>query len=231
MPVILGSIDTGILGTVTLGEVKAIVQAEGYGNDTSSQQTLMARSVLRRLVGMRRWPFLESVTTTFQATLANTGNIDISALGRGIQLDSVRIEQGTDYRGDADMEWLSDVDIRNLRHVDRTTGYPTKWGRSADSLLVWPLPDGTYPLTIAWYGLTTLPAADGDIVQWPETHIDVLVYGIIMRLCRRQRDWNGLAAARQDFTEALGEMMREEGMTQRQTDLNIARWSGWDKLI
>lgn len=230
MPIILGSTSAGTLGTVTLGEVKSIVQAEGYDVDTTGQQTLMVRSVLRALYGMRRWPFLEAETTAFSATVANQGSVDISTLGRAIKLDAVRIAFGTDYRGDGDIEWLRDVELKNLRHTDREPGYPQKWTRAGSALLLWPIPNATYPLSITYYSLTTLPSADGDSILWPEEHIDIIIYGVIMRLCRRQRDWNGFDRAKQSFTEALRDMTVAAGDHQRQTDGAVRRWSGWDNL-
>jgi hypothetical protein len=83
-----------------MGELKSMVQAEGYDTDTSTQQTQMIRAVLRSLYGMRKWPFLVTVTNAFSATVANQGVVDISSLGRAIKVDSVRVLQGTEYVGE-----------------------------------------------------------------------------------------------------------------------------------
>lgn len=227
MAIIIGSTSSGLLGTVTMGELKSHIQAEGYDTDTTAQQTLMIRGILRRLYGMRRWKFLAAENTTFQATVANAGNIDISSLGRGIQLDSVRIAFGTDYRD------LDPVDLEVLldrRHLDPEPGYPQVWAKQGDHILVWPIPETTYNLKILWYGLTTLPTADGDVIAWPETHLDVLIYGVVMRLCRRQRDWTGYDHAKIDFTEALMDQFRDEAVDQRQAHEFVQQWDGWSKL-
>lgn len=230
MAIIIGGTSAGSLGTVTLGEVKSHIQAEGYDNDTSAQQTLMVRGVLRALYGERRWPWVAQQSTAYSATVANQGIIDISALGRGIHLEAVRWSLGTAYYGDGDLQYVSNVAIRDYRHVDRTAGTPRKWGRIADSILVYPIPDNTYPLVIDYDALTTLPTADGDSIQWPETHIDVIIYGAIMRLCRRQRDWNGFDRAKASYEDALRRLFRDIAVVEEQTDLRVERWAGWDYL-
>jgi hypothetical protein len=227
MAIIIGSSSSGVLGTVTVAEIKSAVQAEGYDTDTSAQQTVMLRMILRRMYGLRRWRFLLQETDAFSATIANTGQVDISSLGRGLQIESVRIWQGTDYR-DLD-PWDRNTMERN-RHIDRDAGVPTKWARYGNSVVVWPIPDGTYTLRIVWQGLTTLPSADGDTVLWPETHLDVLVYAMILKLARRQHDWTGLDRARADFTEALNEMFRDEQVDQNQAAEHIKKWVGWSYL-
>jgi hypothetical protein len=232
MPIVLGSTSAGTLGTVTLGEVKSLVQAEGYDTDTSPQQTLMVRQVLRSLYGLRRWKFLESESLAFSATVANAGVVDISSLGREIKLDSVRMAFGTAYSGDPEINPVSPNTIRDERWRDRSAGAPEHWARVADQLFFWPIPDATYSLSVIYHALTTLPSADGDTIAWPEAHLDVVVYGVIMRLARRQHDWPGFDRAKASFSDALLDLARSEGdePTQRGEGDEIERWPGWDAL-
>jgi hypothetical protein len=232
MPIVLGSTSAGTLGTVTLGEVKTLVQAEGYDTDTSPQQTLMVRQVLRALYGLRRWKFLETESLAFAATVANNGIVDISSLGRALKLDSVRLAEGSDYRGDPDINPVTPNTIRDERWRDRSPGVPEHWARIADQLYFWPIPDQTYNLSVVYHALTTLPSADGDTIAWPEDHLDVVVYGVIMRLARRQRDWNGFDRAKASFSDALLDLTRSEGdePTQRGEGDEVERWPGWGAL-
>lgn len=227
MAIILGSTSAGTLGTVTLGELKTAIQSEGYDTDTQAVQTIMVRDVLRRLYGMRRWDFLAQETTAFNATVANTGIVDISTLGRGLMLDSVRITWAVNDPGDMDPVDLNEA-LRD-RHLDPVTGQPVEWAKQGDKIVVWPIPDTTYNLKIVWYGLTTLPTADGDSILWPEVHLAVVKYGVIMQLTRRQRDWAGYDRAKIDFTEALMEQFRDESVDQRQVADHVKSWTGWNR--
>jgi hypothetical protein len=231
MSIVIGTSSAGALGTVTMGELKSMIQAEGYDTDTSTQQTQMIRAVLRSLYGMRKWPFLVTVTNAFSATVANQGVVDISSLGRAIKVDSVRVLQGTEYVGeDQGFTWMRDVDLQNLRFTARDAGFPARWTKRGDSIVVWPIPDNTYGLEIEYTALSTLPAADGDTIQWPEQHMDVLIYGVLMRLTRRQRDWAGFDRAKLSFMDALHDMERAGEDGPRQTDLMVEHWRGWDAV-
>jgi hypothetical protein len=60
--------------------------------------------------------------------------------------------------------------------------------------------------------------------------MDVLIYGVLMRLTRRQRDWAGFDRAKQSFMDALHDMERAAEDGPRQTDLMVEHWRGWDAL-
>src|SRR6266536_1321201 len=136
MAIVIGSTSAGTLGTVTLGEVKTLIQAHGYGTDTSAIQTTAIRAALRSFYGQRRWKFLRMVNTAFSATVANDGLVDISTLGRGIMLDSVRVNLGTiEYD---DLRYEGGVELERARWESREPGFPTHWARSADTIKVWP---------------------------------------------------------------------------------------------
>lgn len=222
MPIIVGSTSAGVLGTLTMQDVKASVQSHGYGTDTTTQQTTMIRDTLRMLYGLRRWHFATALSATFNASVANAGIVDISTLGRGIQITSVRLGDatGTDPR---DLDFADEVQMSQLRHESLSTdrGYPEIWSRRGDSLLFYPRPDATYAVTIEYQALTTLPSADGDTIIWPETHLDVIVYGVLMRMAIRQRDSNMYDRYKVLFNEALLAMERDEADTDRQTDLEV----------
>jgi hypothetical protein len=227
MAIILGSTGAGTLGTVTLGELKSMLQAEGYDTDTTGQQTTMIRSALRYLYGMRRWKFLAQESTAFSATVANGGRIDMSTLGRGLQFDSVRINYSSTDPGD--LEPVSLDKVLDHRHLYTATGQPTEWAKQGDTIVVYPIPDQSYVLKVVWYGLTSLPTADGDSILWPETHLDVIVYRAMMMMTRRQRDWTGYDRAKIDYTEALMTQFRDEGVDQRQQSDHVEPWRGWNR--
>jgi hypothetical protein len=224
MAIVIGSTSAGTLGTLTVADIKSIIQAQGYGTDTTGVQTTMLRYALRTLYGQRRWRFARQSSLLFSATVANAGVVDISTLGRGIMPHTVRVSIGTDYE---DLKHVDVVELERERFIDRTLGFPRRWSRTADSLLVYPRPDNTYPLEIVYQALLTLPSADGDTVMWPETHIEVLVAAVCVQLARRQRDAQAEANSKQDLADALVRMMRDDEFTDTQTDLEVGHWDGW----
>lgn len=222
MAIVIGSTSSGALGTLTLADIKLSIQSHGYGTDTTTQQTTMIRDTLRMLYGIRRWHYATQLSAAFAASIANDGIVDISTLGRGIQITSVRLTDatGTDP---SDLDFVDEVQMSQLRHESLSTdrGYPEVWSRRVDSLLFYPRPQATYTVTIEYQALTTLPSADGDTIVWPETHLDVIVYGVLMRMAIRQRDVNMYDRYKVLFSEALLAMERDEADTDRQTDLEV----------
>lgn len=224
MAIIIGSTSAGTIGTLTLSDIKAMIQAQGYGTDTTTVQTIMIRAALRHLYGIRRWKFLRASSLLFSATVANDGDVDISTLGRGIMIHSVRIGLLTDYRN---MKPVDDIELARERFIDRELGFPRRWTRMGDRIVVYPRPNGTYPLEIVYQALTTLPSADGDTIIWPETHVDILMCAVLIQLCRRQRDRQGEANAKQDLADAIVRLDRDEEFTDRQDDDEVGHWDGW----
>lgn len=227
MAIVIGSTSAGVLGTVNMGELKSMIQAQGYGTDTTAVQTTMIRFSLRFLYGLRRYKFLTQTNTSFSATVANDGIVPIGSIGRGLMVDSVRIWTGSDFRDMVHVQ--STVELARERFVDRTLGFPRRWARYGDSIAVYPRPNATYSLEITEQALTTLPSDDGDTIVWPETHIDVLIYAVIIQLCRRQRDRQGELNAKQDLADALVQLYRDEENEDMQTDLEVGHWDGWRK--
>lgn len=229
MAIILGSTSAGTLGTVTLGELKAIILAEGgYDTDLTAETTLFVRDTLRRLYGMRRWSFLSQESTALSATVANAGIVDYSSFGRALMLDSVRMSDSVSNPWDLEPSKLEEV--LDYRHLDPAVGPPMNWAKQGDRIIVYPIPDKTYNLKILWYGYTTLPSADGDSILWPEAHIAVVKYGAMMQLARRQRDMAGYERIKLDFQETLMEHFRDEGVEQRQVSESVNGWRGWNRF-
>jgi len=227
MAIVIGSTSAGTLGTITLADLKEIIQAQGYGTDTTGVQTTDIRFALRSLYGQRRWKFARQSSLAFSATVANAGVVDISTLGRGIMPYTVRASNGTDYQ---DLTPAPDAqELERERFLDRTLGFPRRWSRTADSLIFYPRPDRTYNLEVVYQALLTLPSSGADTIQWPETHIEVLVYAVVVMLARRQRDRQGEQNAKQDLADALVRMMRDDEFVDMQGDDEVGTWDGWRK--
>lgn len=219
MAIVIGSTSAGVLGTLTLGELKTMIQARGYATDTSAQQTTMIRETLRELYGERRWKFLAGTSTAFTLALG-TPTITLGSLGRGIMLDSVRLARSTTVDGGS-LKYLDPVALARKLNEDWETGRPQYWSRRGDTLTVYPRPDAAYALALDYQALTTLPSSDGDSIIWPETHAQVIVWAVVQQLAYRQRDWNGHDRAKVSYAEALQRMFRDEEDTDRETGLEV----------
>lgn len=208
--------------------------AEGY-DDSNGEQLTMLVSALSKHYGMRRWKFLENEVTSFTATVANQGKVTITSLDTKTPIDvkvsKVRWAFGTDYRGDADIDAVSADIIKDLRHTDREPGFPYKWARVNDEVWVWPIPNATYPMVITYYSVPAMPASVGDVMVWPQVHMDVLVQWIIMRLARRQRDGTTYDRAKQEYELALANMQRaDDADNDDESKDYVQPWRGWRRL-
>jgi hypothetical protein len=169
-------------------------------------------------------------------TPLNQGIVDISSINTqspgpsSILIDNVKIALGTDYRGIGDMDDIGSAAVKNLRHVDRSAGFPRKFGRAGDSLLFWPIPDATYPLVITYHTVPAIPTNDSTAVIWPEIHLDVLREKVIMLYAERLHDWPSYDRAQVRYDRAMAKMLRDEGVTSLQTDNTVQEWSGWSYL-
>lgn len=217
----------------TLANIRADVQARGYGTDTVAQQTALAQSVLRRLWTQRRWPFLEGSSTAGVTVGSDTVQLSISAG----TVDAVRMRTptGTEYY---DLEYMPHVALQELAYKYRTPDRPRYWtmarqgdGSAPLSIRVYPTPDRAYTLDVD----TTLypgaiPADDFSAIPAPDQWRDIVVYGVCAEMAARQRDWNAVNYWRDQYQTTLTEYARTAGIKQRQNASEVARWDGWEDV-
>jgi hypothetical protein len=115
------------------------------------------------------------------------------------------------------------------RHADSATGAPGNYAKQDTKLVFYPIPDRSYSLKVFLYAYTTLPTSDSDSILWPEAHISVVKYAVMMQLARRQRDEAGYDRIKLDFTDALMEHFRDEGVNERQASDFVKKWEGWSR--
>jgi hypothetical protein len=197
---------------VTLAQLRASLQAKGYGTDTATAQNEMLNSVYRRLCGRKRYRWQEAQGTI--VTVAGTTSYATTFL----HPDALRIEIGSEF---PEMKYADYEDLRDLQHRDRDRGTPSFWTYGRGLLHIWPAPDRVYTMTVDY---TLDPAdlsADGDIPILPVTYHDILVWGAIKEIAFRQRDWAAHQYATKEFDDRLHDMEAETGIKQRQSSSHV----------
>lgn len=201
-------------------ELRAGIQARGYGNDTETAQNTLILSVYRRINGFRRWPFLDVTGNTATAATIGTSSVSTAAITDLLFLNAVRLESGTEY---LPLTYRTIEEFRPYEHLDRTNGTPLFWTDVNHSVHLWPTPDKAYTLSIDY---TKRPADiddDADEPIWDETYHDLLVWGPIVELCFRERDPAGRAMAIEEFNKRLSDMLHGYGVRQRQTSQQVRK--------
>lgn len=214
---------------LTFAQVKSAVQALGYNSDSSTAQTEMCKSVLRRVLGLKRWEFLEDTGTAALAAGSDSVAVaTVSGAALGNRIDAVRLF-AVGETGDDDLEFVSYQQLRGLRKRDNTPARPSYWSRRGDSILLDCIADQAYTLDVDYLHDAAAPADDTTPVSYfPDAYMDVLVWGVAKQLAHRQRDWSAAAAADAEYQARLTEMIGEYALPQRQTSRQVARWEGFD---
>lgn len=212
----------------TLAQLRTALQTRGYATDTATAQSELLNSVYRRIIGMRRWPWLEVANNTALSTVAGTVSVDIDAVVSDfLHLDAVRLTFGTDY---LEPEYIRPQEYRELAHSYRDQGAPRYWTRIDDDLYFWPTPDKAYTINLDYTKDPPDLTADGDSPIFDDTYHDVLVWGAIAELTFRERDPDGYSMANAQYGQRLNDMMLEYGVRQRHNSSRVVRTGTWDYL-
>lgn len=208
---------------VTEAALQTSIQAKGYESDSATAQAEAIKSVWRRVTGLRRWKHLEASGTA----TATVGNEVVSLAGIADigPVDAVRAAFGSDTYA---LEFEPAPRLRDwIRELAATdTGAPDRWSKFAGSLLLYPRPNRAYVLTVDYIKLPTYAA--GAIV-FPDVYQDVLVWGAITEMAFRQREYTAASYAQGQYEQRLTEMIREDGLDQRQSTLEVGRSDFWSE--
>lgn len=197
------------------GEILDRVRAYGYGTDTAVPQLLMLNEVYKRVMNYRRWRF-NAAHINLLTTKVGVSEYSISEADR---LDALRGEN-------LPLKHMDYQELRDRQTYETGTGCPQYWTQSGGSVIFWPTPDGEYQVKAdILKDVEPLTTTNSTIVI-PDDHAEILVWGTIVGICFRERDWEGHNFARQLYQEHLGELASEWGMTNRQTSSQVVE-SGW----
>jgi hypothetical protein len=208
----------------TLAQLRTALQTRGYATDTAPAQTEAINSVYRRIIGMRRWPWLEVIKDTTVSTTAGDDSYTLASIDATVlHVDAVRAEQGTEYY---ELVYRRPQEFREFQHASREQGTPRYWTRIGDSIYLWPVPDGAYTLSVDFVQDPADLSGDSDTTLIPDAYSDVLVWGALTSIAYRERDFEAYATARQEYGTILVDMMNEYGLRQRQNASRVVE-SGW----
>ncbi len=208
----------------SLQTLRTAIQQRGYSTDSADAQNEMINSYYRRVIGMRRWPFLEA-SGTFP-TVVGTGTYNMPALLPDLlHIRAVRAEIGTKYPA---LTYRDQEDFRDYEHADRSNGSPMYWTRIGNAIRLWPKPDRVYTITVDYVKDAPDLVGDSDVTQIPSAYQDVLVWGPIIDLAYRERDYAGMKEARANYQSLVNDMINEYGLRQQQTSSEVASSGYWD---
>ena len=209
-------------------EVIARIHSLGYGADTEEAQLLMLDMIQKRVANSRRWNF--AMSSEAVETEAEKEQVELHPVAEIERVDAVKIEpEGTPITETSDLDFapynsISEWNRENLR----TPGTPRYWSLRGKYIALSPIPDKVYRLVVNVITNPT-PIIEGKTeIFIPDSHSDILVWGSIMDLTFRERDWEGHNFARQKYAELYLEMLAQFGVRQRQTNTHVASSGQWD---
>lgn len=212
--------------SILVSDVKAAVQAKGYGTDTTAQQTAFLQEALRRLYGMRRWRFLLAYDSSLSLPLGGSTVVASGLAGWNGKVEAVRLQDATGNTWELKQRAIEDV--RKLDGADSSNDTPQYWAlRDNNTFQFWPRADVPYTLLVDYIKMPTLPVNDTDPITWPDDHMQVLTWAVVKGMAFRQRDWFTTPTADQEYQTALDEMEQAHGMNSSQSPAEVGHWNGW----
>lgn len=210
-----------------LSDIRAAIQALGYGSDTAAQQTSFINDAYRQVTSKLRWPFLEQQSVELTTTVGTNAYDLPSDMSSYRNIDAVRIGQDSSQNW-MNLDYVEPQDFRDREHVDRGTGTPCNWTFINQQLHFWPIPDSVYTVTIDFITEPADLADDTDVPVIPAAYHDILVWGAIHAITFRERDWLGRSDADQQFQMRLQRMEEEFMIRQRQTASHVKKSGFWN---
>jgi hypothetical protein len=197
-----------------------LVSDLGYTN-TSAITSALQRTY-RRVLGMRRWDFLEAQTTDPIAA----GDTTIARPADARRIDAIEL---TDASGlSVDFEYRTYQQFRDHAKWAQDEGVPQWWTERGGVIYIWPKADGAYTATIDYVkNPPNYLDAGTDEPIFPEVFHDILVYGAAVDMASRERDDASIGIFSNQFTTRLSEMIAEHGVRQRQTSTHVRRSKFW----
>lgn len=205
---------------LTEAALQTAIQAQGYGTDSATAQAEAIKGVWRRVLGMRRWPFLEASATTTATVGSET--VSLASMTDLARPEAIRLTSGTEGWGD--LEYVERGRLRNWLASDLDQATPTCWTFHAGAILLYPRPERAYTVTVDY---KKRPTYSSVAIVFPEEYQDVLVWGAIARMAFRQREYNAAGYAEAQYKDHLGEMVADYGIEQRQASRQVGHSDVW----
>lgn len=222
---------------MTLAQLQAALQARGYGTGNLTAQTEALNGRYREVMSLHRWPFNDVVNTSL-VTVIGTPSVAVTGIADMEAVDAVRLRfpaAGTPTETH-DLTYLTPQDFRTRLfqggfNQAGTNGVPLWWTQfngEESAIQLMPAPDRVYGLDVDYNRDAVDLSAAGDIPVIPVKFHDVLVWGAIVDMAYRERDFNGAQFAQQMYDARLREMERKLGIHQAQNPTHVRRSAFWD---
>lgn len=212
---------------MNLGEIQDNVDDLGY-QQLDAQSLSAINRVYRRVLGMRRWDFLEA--TTFPPCVTGTSALSMAAATDFKRVDVIEMSvPGVDRP--AEFDYLPYNQWRDYtKATGNDQGQPRYWTESAGAINIHPPADGTYNFGVRYIKTSPVLVNSTDIPILPEAYHDVLVYGAAAELAARERDQMSVNFFTSLHTSRLQEMIAEHGVRQRQNARYVRRSRFWTSI-
>jgi hypothetical protein len=209
----------------TLTDYKAAVSAKGFEAVTESSAITAAINAARRRVATdpHRWTFQEAADGAL-TTAYGDSTVDVPETWR---IDAVRLVDT------CELEYRAPQEVRRLVALDDTPGTPQYWTKRAGELIFFPVPDGTYAVTVDYTDDTVTPLVDDADVEadLPDLLIDTVAWAAFKDIAFRLRDYNAMNFAEGEYQSHLSAAIRKDNVQQRQTSRQVVsnprRWDGY----
>ena len=208
---------------MTQTELITAVSTLGYSDTTAITAAL--QRTYRRVLGMRRWDFLETQGT--DPVVAGDTTIALPADCKRVDAIELARSDGTSV----DFQFRPYQQFRDYAKWQTDQGEPQWWTQRGGTVYIWPEAQTSYTATIDYvkHPANYLDAA-GDEPVFPEEYQDVLVYGAAVDLATRERDEVAFNHNSNLYTTRLTEMVAEHGVQQRQNATHVRRSNFWNSI-
>lgn len=218
-----------------LADLRTAIQHRGYAQDTEDAQTELVNAEYRRLIGTRRWWWLEVAADTSLTCTVGTEAYSLASITDFLHIDAVRLEDGTNR---FTLAYASPQAFRDVAHELRDNAPPVFWTRINSDLYLWPRPDKEYVISVDYVKNPPNLSDDADTPVLPAAYHDLLVWGAVRQLTFRERDKEAYSLANGEYQSLLADMKHQDGLAQRQSSSEVAftgevdavnsRYSQWE---
>lgn len=210
------------MSAIQVNNVTSQLQSMGYDASPTAVLVDAFNAAYKRIAAMRRWKWQYASAATTLASGQST--VAVASLSN---VDAVRLT-GADGNGYAPsyMPWH---ELRALAAVTDLEGTPRYWSYDHGYLSFDSVADQSYTVDVD--GLDTGQTfAAGNTTDMPERFQSALLWAAVVPLAFRQRDYQGAQVAEGQFQTLIADLVRQDGISQRQGRLEVSRHPVWEEL-
>ena len=201
----------------TVNDIRANLQAQGYGADTEATQLRFLDRAWSRIMTHRRWAFND---TTVSVTLPAADNV-YSLPSDCRYLDALR------FVSFDQPHFLPYQQFRDYVGFASDTGTPRVYTRRGNTIIMYPTPSVAVSALVDYNRSPTKPSAVANVavtdLAVPDVIEELLVLGAIKLMAFRERDVDSIRNSSDEYDQLLRDYMAEVGTQQRQNSQRIVQ--------